>query len=614
MIRFFGLILFVIFLNLIQLGLQIRDKITIFSSLDFSWTSDSIERLLHGFIQGKDFIFTYGPLFQLIYSWPSLIFKIPAYSSVALSPITISLISTLIVIIISKIIFEDKNQQFLLSIFLLFFVGLISSPDIKMLIPILFSLILIKLELKHFSPLSMLLIPTLPTFFGLFSYDLFVYCSLILIIFLIFSFIINFKNFKKNYILFIIPVLSVGIIHILFSLIFTHNLQYILFSLDTIKNYEYLMNTPFQIFARANFLFIFTIGLIPVYYFFLKDKPDKKTKLISVLLLVASIIELKTAFIRSDEGHIIRAIYPSLITFYIILYFLIKKRKKFIAVAIIFFIFIPNKPTYNLFALKGINYIYKTISENYSFFDIYKFPKDYYYSKKDFKFFSTLVPNNPVFVFPYDNYILNIQNSTFNYFPLQFYPYSNSRTENEAVKRLKKTPPKYVILGVDTKGVIALDDIPNLTRNPILFRWLINNYQVFKKTNTYLVLIYNPNKQTLTKNDCSLYSLNANLNTENSLTMKILQFIIKPPIYYVKTSKIFSRIPYVGKADSYLFFDEYTNPNKIEELFRYKIDFSKYREDKKMEKEVKIIKKIPFINRDTPVDSKKINVKIYCYY
>src|SRR3990167_4677923 len=81
---FFITFLFLFLLELNYVGLGLREKILIGSTLDFSWFSDAIERFLHGYILGKDFTFTYGPLFQFIYSIPSVLFHVPSYVSVAL--------------------------------------------------------------------------------------------------------------------------------------------------------------------------------------------------------------------------------------------------------------------------------------------------------------------------------------------------------------------------------------------------------------------------------------------------------------------------------------------------------------------------------------------------
>jgi len=45
--------------NINLIGFGLKNKITIANTLDFSWQVDFVEKLLHGFVAGRDFIFTY---------------------------------------------------------------------------------------------------------------------------------------------------------------------------------------------------------------------------------------------------------------------------------------------------------------------------------------------------------------------------------------------------------------------------------------------------------------------------------------------------------------------------------------------------------------------------
>jgi hypothetical protein len=76
-----GIIFISFIIKLLLLGNQLQNRIFLSNTLDFSWTSDSVERLTHGFVAGRDFVFTYGPLFQIFYSIPSLLFHYPSYYS-----------------------------------------------------------------------------------------------------------------------------------------------------------------------------------------------------------------------------------------------------------------------------------------------------------------------------------------------------------------------------------------------------------------------------------------------------------------------------------------------------------------------------------------------------
>ncbi len=208
-----------------------------------------------------------------------------------------------------------------------------------------------------------------------------------------------------------------------------------------------------------------------------------------------------------------------------------------------------------------------------TFFEIYRLPKNYYFSKKDFQYFSILITKNPgnVFVYPYDTYILNISNQTYNTLPLQFYDYSDSLVEQKAVDRLKDNPPKYIILGVDTKGAIMLDNIPNFSRNPIIAKWMIIHYSVYQKTKNYLILQFNPNKKNVSaKKSCSVFDI----NTEKIMQGNIIENIFKPSTYYLNNTNF--RLPYKPNTNNVFFVKSYNNSSELTSVFNSRIDFAHF--------------------------------------
>jgi len=98
-------------LQINAIGLSFKEKIVITNTLDYSWISDFTERLLHGFIAGKDFIFTYGPLYQFLYSLPSIIFKVPSYFTETYSSIISLTIVFFIAILLARLITIKKEEQ-----------------------------------------------------------------------------------------------------------------------------------------------------------------------------------------------------------------------------------------------------------------------------------------------------------------------------------------------------------------------------------------------------------------------------------------------------------------------------------------------------------------------
>ncbi len=602
-IRFLLLYLFIVFFELNKLGIEIKNKIVINSSLDYSWFIDSIQRFQNGYILGKDFIFTYGPLFQIIYSFPTIFLNTSSYVTTALSPITSITIIFLLILLLVKLIEKSKNDQFLLSTYLLFFVGLISYSSfdlIKMLIPLVFAITWYKYLIKGKKILGVFLVPLLPTVFGAFSYDLFIYSLLIAAFFSIV------KSIRRKKIYPSIPIFIILIYHLFFSILLSGNLNYILYSLDTIRNYSETLNS-FWTFDRSNFLYIFPLILIYFLISLLKNQKNDKTLKTNLLIIgFTSLFLLYSGLTRSDHSHIVRSIYPSIISVFIFLYYFVKIQKQLIVFVLILFLFIPYKVDYVL-SFSGIKNVVSVLKTKPQFLDIYKFSDNYYLNNNEINKISSFIQRNKkdVFVYPYDNYLLNINNTTYNSFPLQFYQYSNSITEFKGVEKFNIKPPKFIIFMIDQKGALDLDNIPNLTRNSQFFKWLLTNYSLKEKNNKYLILEYDKNKKTNIKklNECSLYDFELLSSIENS------SYLFKKPIYFLNNF----RLPKINKKNRYIFFDDFNNSNKLAELFETNTNFNNYYISNPNEKNIEIKKYSPFFKKTTIYKLNNKNSMIYCF-
>lgn len=625
--NFFLIILFllVFLLKSNEVGSIIESKSTIYSTLDFSWLTDSVERLLHGYVLGRDFIFTYGPLFQIIYALPSIIFGVPSYTSVVLAPITLALIVVSIVIVISKLIIKNKEEQAIYSFFLLFIVGLVAYDPkdlIRVLLPLLYSLLLLKfIPSEKKRNVKIFIVCLLPTFFGLFSYDVFIYMILIVFIFSFLNLIPLFlkRSYKKSFIYLMLPLLII-FTHLIFSLLFTGNLNYVIYSLDTAKNYYYIMNIIW-LFDRK-ILLLFPILLILIFIYLLKDnKISSDTKKVFLFMTIMSLLQLKTSIIRSDPGHIIMGLYPSIIVAFTLLYFLVRKHKKFIFLIGILYILIPFKPIYNDFSINHLKFVLRAIREKHSFFSIYKLPESYYFQQKDFDYFSKLIKHNPqnVFVYPHDNFILNIYGSTYNSFPLQFYGYSNAIVEKRAVELFSQSPPNYIILGIDDVSAARVDLIPNFTRNPLFSKWLLSNYSLFKEETNYLVLKYDVDKPpdnvvNFSERKCDLYELKIRMTPKDNFLVNFFEAFTKPSIYHLEghvRTKI--RIPYKPGINDYLIFYNHSDVGMLKQLFKDRIDFTRYYTNDEIAKKITITKEHPFLKTKEFFDHQNSQLSLICF-
>ena len=178
------------------------NKIQLTNTLDFSWSIDSVERFLHGYIAGRDFIFTYGPLYQLIQSMPALLFHVPSYTSVLIAPLLLTALNCLCIFYLTNFI-TDKKGKLLLRGLLIFLITFTVFPDpnnlLRILLPLVYTLMYAhtssslrlffakprltrsfprRRESRHFR-LKILPVLALPAIFGLYSFDLFITCMII---------------------------------------------------------------------------------------------------------------------------------------------------------------------------------------------------------------------------------------------------------------------------------------------------------------------------------------------------------------------------------------------------------------------------------------------------
>lgn len=606
-ILFSGCFLLLFILELNYIGFSLREKITIQSSLDFSWFSDSIERFLHGFILGKDFTFTYGPLFQFYYSIPSLIFNIPSHASVAVSPIMSFPAVFLLLLYISKCLSKDSLVQAIYILFSFLFLGFIvvdGVTSIKMLTPIVFTLFLYRNIYEKKNLLKIFLLSFLPTLFGLYIYNLFITTFLIEILAVGFYLFLKRSNLKQE--LSVILIIPLTIIYqLLFSMLFTRNLDYFKSSLDSVSNYRYVMDLVWA-YDRNNILLVFPLlSFIFLMYLLRTNIIEKKTSKYLIVLILSSLIELTYALSRSDAGHFLSAVFPSIIAVYSVIFVYSKKSSVMLILGLLLFVLIPFKPNfYNNLAPKNILKVVSVVRNKPDFFNIYKLPQDYYYSEKEILEITKIVKNNKdkVYVYPYDSYILNIENTTFNSFGLGLYSYTNSFVEKRTVENFEKNPPSIIIFGIDTKGALNLDDIPNLGRNPMLAKWILGNYKVIQKTHKYLVLSYDKNKQKITSNDCNILTLLINITAKESLMQKLIN-VIKPPVYYLKNV----RLPYSPWTKDYLLFENINDANGVAMLFNDSLNKKNMKYMSNV-KEIHLVRVSPFFHKR---ETKIFNINEY---
>lgn len=593
-IAFLAIFILFFLLELNFVGFTIREKITIGSTLDFSWFSDLIERAIHGYILGRDFTFTYGPLFQFIYASPSLVFHIPSYLSVALSPVISFILIFFVIVYIAKFLSNTPIEQIEYILISFIMLGLLTAPDtdtVKMLLPLAYACFLSSLIIEKRTYLRLLIASLLPTAFGLYAYNLFITCFVMAIFFMVgyylfvffrtrWSYFVAFGLFKKlvkKYsgnkseaysarasFLLLIPFIL--FFHIIFSLLFSHNLTYILNSLDAVKNFRYVLDIPWTR-DRSNILLLFPLALLVIIYYLITERRmDLTVKYKLFVFILAALLELIYAVSRSDAGHLLFAVYPSILAFFSALFILSKGKRNILLIGILFYLLVPFKPTfYNNFSAKNIMTVFEAISSKPDFFTIFRLPENYYFTRKEIMELRSIIRENrhSVYFYPYDSFLLNTEHTTYNSFALGLYTYSDSLVEENTVKGLAWNPPAVIILAVDTKGALPLDDIPNFTRNPLVASWMIRNYIVTKATVKYLILQYHPQKRLDRGLDtCPIQLLMVDLNNKETIPEKLLS-LLKPPVYYFGPI----RLPYSPWVKDYMLFQGIYSSGGVKSFF-----------------------------------------------
>lgn len=590
----------VVLLKLCILGNELSTGIPLTNTLDFSWQIDNIERFLHGYIAGKDFIFTYGPLFQLIYSLPALLFKQPSFIAILYAPILVTIFNVFLLFFSIKLATNEKKFSIFLTFFLLFFVGLIgydSNSLFRILLPFFYGMVLIRFyAIKNFITLKNLIILLLPALFGLYTFDLFIICFLTTFLFVGYELYLIYKNKKtksklKKYALFgFFHLILVCTFEIFTSLLLSGNLSYLLYSFDTVQNYQLVMGIPWSV--NKYFLFlIFPLGLCLVLFHLIRlPKLQQNKKIAFITLTIIALLQLKSAFIRSDDSHILMGVYPSIIILCIVsIYIFHNKIRIFIIILFISVMFVfPWKNNYiNTVSSHNLKESLSFASTDKSFFSLYHLSHDYYFTQKDFQLFKSFITKHPgnVMIYPYDSYILNIYGQTYNTHALQFYGYSDSLVEEKTVESFSKNPPKFIILGIDDQGALRLDNIPNFSRNPRIAKWMLTNYSVYTANKNYFILQFNPNKSTTASHqNCTVYDI----DTRKISQPNIFERFVKPSTYYLN-NVLMMRLPYTPHSQYLFILEGFNDSLSLQTLFESKLNFDTHQIIKK--NDIKIIKK-----------------------
>jgi len=577
-----ALFLFLTFLKVGEYGSLFKQMITLLNVFDVSSFTDSVERLRHGYLAGRDYVFLYGPLFQLLIGLPSLIFNVPSTLSYQLSYIIAFWIDFVLYVYIARV-FEDRRiRLFFIAFILLIFSGFHfdSLVQLRSLIPIAYFIFIYSFifEKNHHRWLAWIAVVCVPTLSGLITYDLFIYTSIAGLLVSLFDASQN-RTFKQT----LFYMSSVILVQILWSLVWSGGMNYLIYSLYGLTTYQSISTIgSFKndfLSPLAFALFFFGAALFLLFKY---EKNDKKRLTFFALLAFFSCVLVKSGFIRMDASHIISALWPMYLTTILIMCYLLGKNIKHLIFFAVFpfVIALPIPSALPPIVPQAYETIIQSVRGKWPFSYVYQFDSRFYLSGEERGEISHVIRDNggKVLIYPDDYLFLSIESTTYNTFMHQFYIDSGGALEKETVRRLIARPPKYVLYTHSS----PMDDIAPFTKNPLFFEWLANAYEVEKISKGYVLFRYNQDKpyykSEASDGACAAYQIkNAAIKDGGNVIDKLAALIIKKPQTEIKTPQNDFKRVIILKDTTHIYLTNIspTVPDAFTDFFRYKHDFSK---------------------------------------
>jgi hypothetical protein len=150
-------------------------------------------------------------------------------------PVIFTIVLILLLALIARFLIEDKKVRILFTVFILVMTGIVSANPLiiaRLLLPISFVVLLTRVFDKKKFPVKNFLILFLPSFFGLLSFENFLYCEAILILYSIYLSVSNRSFFKL-----LIPLVPL-VFSVVVSVFLSGGFDYLIHSLQTVSDYS----------------------------------------------------------------------------------------------------------------------------------------------------------------------------------------------------------------------------------------------------------------------------------------------------------------------------------------------------------------------------------------
>jgi len=469
--------------------------------LDDSWAISLGASFQEGYISGRDFHFTYGPLAQFL-SWLAGLGNSTGsfFDDYGLWRVSWGF-SSAIILAISVTLIKQITWKYALFIYLAsslfntYLVFMAVRPWLSILYSILFYLVLNSGETKK-RLIGTGIISFLCFLGQLISDEIGIYAIVSLVSVLIFYIIMShyFRFANKSILLpashywqllgimigvYLLSNIFLSFIFLLSSPNYTSFFDYQKFMLETLIGYNYTMGSlSWEISASSTVLLILIVICSLLFVLQLWRKLPVAEGYLFLCLVPAALLNLKSIVVRSDLNHITRGFIPFI--FFLLLLGIDWTKKGHLSMVwlTIFVTFFLVFPASNL---QSFNQITQWLDGKVSFvskLETFANQKTLASSIVDIDLIKALNPDSTLLSFPYDNYIPIGLNRKFVAPVLQSYAAFTPALQNaynEQLDRYKST--LEVIYGLDNLAVGGLEGVQQVSRVPIIFEYLYTNFE-----------------------------------------------------------------------------------------------------------------------------------------
>jgi hypothetical protein len=264
--------------------------------------------------------------------------------------------------------------------------------------------------------------------------------------------------------------------------------DYLRYNLDSVLRYNYAMGLPWltgvspgEIFPSILFLVIaYTFGASLVTIVARLRTGDRDQAHLFLGILITAGLTFKSAMIRSDLWHVLLG--STLFIFLFLLWLCLKNGKPVFQTSgqFLFALFLLAWPIGNLLPIFPV--LTRVGSGEVSLVEKWRQIRGAQfdaYALATAELRAAIDPEKSIVNFPYDN-VLAIAIGQKSFAPvLQTYAAFNEDLQHKYVQEIARRPTAVeVIYGIDGLGAFAMDGVQNISRVPVIFRYLAENFRL----------------------------------------------------------------------------------------------------------------------------------------